>query len=121
VTAAAAKRTYALAFLVATLAYAAYVVAMYLRDAPPAAGTSQLANVLMCWLISVWVDLDSRGRPEIYRPFEFTFFVFYFAPFYLPYYLVRTRRGRGIALFVAVLVLYMLGHLIALALYYNAV
>ena len=60
-------------------------------------------------LLAFWVDTDSRGRLEIYRPsFDIGFFMFLMWIFYLPYYLVRTRGRRGwLWLFGLILLAYM--------------
>jgi len=45
-------------------------------------------------LLVFWIDADSQGRSDVYRPsFDFGFFVYVAWIFYLPYYLIRTR-GR---------------------------
>jgi hypothetical protein len=44
-------------------------------------------------LIIFWVELDCREHREIYRPFEFGFLLLLFWLFFLPYYLLRTRRA----------------------------
>jgi hypothetical protein len=63
-----------------------------------------------------WVALDSRGRPNIYRPFEFGWLVLYALPIYLPYYLFRTRGAAGLAALLGFVVLYILGFLLQLGL-----
>ena len=46
-------------------------------------------------LLLLWLNLDSKGRAEIYRPYEFSFLVLLVWFPYLPYYLSRTRRPTG--------------------------
>lgn len=47
-------------------------------------------------LLAFWVDEDSRGRAEVYRPsFDLGLFICLIWIFYLPFYLVRTRGVRG--------------------------
>jgi hypothetical protein len=53
-------------------------------------------SLVFLLLLVSWVDLDCRERKDIYRPFEFGFLVFVFWLPYLPYYLLRTRRARGL-------------------------
>ena len=55
--------------------------------------------VLACW---VFVDRRPRG---FRAPFEFEAFVFFAWPFVIPYYLYRTRGGRGL---IVVAVIYAL-------------
>lgn len=63
-------------------------------------------------LLVVWVDLDCQERKSVYRPFEFGFLVFVFWLPYLPYYLLRTRRGLGLLWLFGFVVLFYLGYLL---------
>jgi hypothetical protein len=47
-------------------------------------------------LVIFWVELDCREHQEIFRPFDFGFLLFLFWPFYLPYYLFRTRGAYAV-------------------------
>lgn len=85
--------------------------------------TSGLANpgaVSLTWkiifivLLIIWLDLDSRPRPDIYRPFEFGFLILVFWPVYLPYYLVKTRKIKTMIILPAILILLFLGDLLQL-------
>ena len=68
-------------------------------------------------LVALWVDADSRERKHIYRPFEYDYLVFVFAPLYVPYYLVRTRGVAGILWLLALLALFYVGYLLQWLLY----
>ena len=47
-------------------------------------------------MLAFWVDEDSKGRPEVYRPsFDIGLFIYLIWIIYLPYYLLRTRGRRG--------------------------
>lgn len=61
-------------------------------------------------LLGMWMEADSRGRSNIYRPFEFGWFVILFAVPYLPYYLVKTRGALGIVWLVAFIFILWLGY-----------
>ena len=54
-------------------------------------------------LVGMWVDADSRGRPNIYRPYEYGWLVYVYWIPYIPYYLWRTRGAKGLLLFVVLL------------------
>jgi hypothetical protein len=41
-----------------------------------------------CALLALWVDAGSREQ-NVFRPFEYDYLMFVFAPLYVPYYLVR--------------------------------
>jgi len=68
-------------------------------------------------LLAIWVDADSRHQKKIYRPFEYSFLVFFFWP-YIPYYLIRTRRVYGLLAVLGLAVLFYLGYLLQWAIYY---
>jgi len=63
-------------------------------------------------LVIAWVELDCRERKGIYRPFEFGFLLLLFWPFYLPYYLFRTRRAYATLWLIGFVGLYYLGYLL---------
>jgi len=73
--------------------------------------TPSLVNLLYFFLLVFWIDIDSRGRPEIIRPFEYSFLVYIFLLPYLPYYLWRTRGSLGLIMLIGFLVLPILGGL----------
>lgn len=64
---------------------------------------------LFCVLLVLWVLEDSRRHPEIYKPFEFDYLVLLWVIPYLPYYLWRTRRGRGVLMLLGFVALFCLG------------
>lgn len=53
-------------------------------------------GIVSLLLLVFWVELDCREHNEIYRPFEFGFLLLIFWPFYLPYYLFRTRGAYAV-------------------------
>ena len=73
-----------------------------------------LWGLMFSLILAMWVEADSRSRPEIYRPHSLGFFVMFFWLAYLPYYLVRTRKLAGVLLLLGFLSLYLLGALISL-------
>jgi hypothetical protein len=74
---------------------------------------SQVSALLLAW----WVAADSRGRPGIYRPFEFGWLVLVALPIYLPYYLFKTRGVMGLAILLGFLALPSLGFFLQLGLW----
>jgi hypothetical protein len=72
-------------------------------------------SLVFVLLLAFWVDMDWKEHREIYRPFEFGFLVFYFWIPYIPYYLVRTRRARGVLWLVGFVVLFNLSYLVDIA------
>jgi hypothetical protein len=68
----------------------------------------------LCWqaLVSSWVYLD-RLKRRISLPFEFNAFVFFAWPFALPYYLYKSRGGRGFLVAVVFFVLAVIPSVVA--------
>jgi len=64
--------------------------------------------IFLCLLI-YWLELDAKER-HISRPYEFGFLLLLFWLPYLPYYLVRTRRIRGIFWLLGFVLLFFLGY-----------
>jgi hypothetical protein len=70
------------------------------------------------FLLALWVEEDSRGRSEIYRPsFDHGLFMYLAWIFYLPYYLLRTRGRNGWLWIVGLFSLAFLGTILRLAIY----
>jgi hypothetical protein len=71
------------------------------------AATWQTVAVL---LLAMWVEADSRGRTDVYRPFEMGLFVVIFAIPYVPYYLFKTRGIAGFAWLIGAIIVFTLGY-----------
>jgi hypothetical protein len=106
-----------LGLVVGSFIVAAYDVTCYLREAEPVNPFSTYWPLLFSVLVALWIDEDSRGRENIDRPFEFSFLVYFFSLFYVPYYLWRTRGPVGIAAAVVLLPLAFLGPLLTWGIY----
>jgi hypothetical protein len=69
-------------------------------------------------LLAFWVEEDSRGRSEVYRPtFDMGFFMCLAWIIYLPFYLLRTRGPRGWLWIAGLLSLAFLGTILQLGIY----
>lgn len=69
-------------------------------------------------LLACWVEEDSRGRPEVYRPsFDIGLFIYLIWILYLPFYLLRTRGKRGWLWILGLFSLAFLGAILQLAIY----
>ncbi|WP_146745349.1 hypothetical protein [Dyella jiangningensis] len=75
-------------------------------------------SLVFVLLLIVWIDLDCRGREDIYRPFEFDFLIFVFWLPYLPYYLLRTRRARGLLWLLGLFLLFHVGYFLQWLVYF---
>jgi len=64
------------------------------------------------FILALWVGVDRQIR-GFNVPFEFDGFVFFIWPFLVPYYLYRTRGGRGILIVTSIYVLYLTPYVVA--------
>lgn len=102
---------YLLALITGSLLVSIVEVLAYWRDMEPSSPIVAAWPVIFVALLVLWVVEDSKEQPGIYKPFEFGFLVFIWAIPYLPYYLWRTRRLRGVLLLIGLVLLYFLGYL----------
>jgi hypothetical protein len=102
---------YLLALVSGSLLVSTVEVLAYWRDVEPSSPIVDAWPLIFLVLLVLWVVEDSKTQPGIEKPFEFDFLVFIWAVPYLPYYLWRTRRWRGVWLLTGLVVLYFLGYL----------
>ena len=100
---------YFAALIVGSVIVAAYQAFVYAHGAVPTSRFAFAWPYIFLILLVLWVAEDSKSRPVIYKPFEYGFLVLLLWLPYLPYYLWRTRRYRGLALLAAFIALYFLG------------
>lgn len=63
----------------------------------PSPGTDIIFTIGFSLFLTWWVYLDRRSR-SYPAPFEFEAFVFFAWPIVVPFYLIQTRRWRGLPL-----------------------
>lgn len=68
-------------------------------------------------LLALWVVEDAKTRSNIHKPLDLGLFVYMFSIPYVPYYLWRTRRYKGMALLAAFFILFFLGSIAQLIVY----
>jgi len=75
-------------------------------------------QLLFVLVVALWVDADSKGYPQIYRPHEYGYLVLLYWIPYLPYYLWRTRGPTmGLLMLGGFVGLLFLGYLVQWVLY----
>ena len=79
--------------------------------------SSQLWFFSFSYCVAWWVELDRRAK-GISAPFEYSAFMFFAWPILAPYYLYQSRRWRGLALGIGLLMLASIPDLAAIAVYY---
>ncbi len=104
-------QVYLVGLVVGSVLVASYEAIVYAYYLVPSAAATYVWPIAFIVLLILWVLEDSRGRPEVYRPFRFGFLMFLFWLPYLPYYLWCTRRGRGLLMLLGFIALYVLGTL----------
>jgi hypothetical protein len=104
-------------YLVFSVAVAAYEALAYYNGREVGHSFYLVWALVSNLLLLLWLNLDSKGRAEIYRPYEFSFLVLLVWFPYLPYYLIRTRRLQGALLFVGLLALPYLGYALQWVIY----
>jgi hypothetical protein len=82
--------------VVMSVAVALYQTVAFYRGYELSADFYQAWRLVFPLLLAIWIDEDSRGRPEVDRPsFDLGLITYLAWIFYLPYYLLRTRGSRG--------------------------
>jgi hypothetical protein len=78
------------------VAVAIHQATAFYRGYEPSADFQRLWELVFALLLAIWVDADSRDRPEVDQPsFDVGLFVCLIWIVYLPWYLLRTRGSKG--------------------------
>jgi hypothetical protein len=93
-------------FLISIL-YGLVEILAALEEQATSEGTKYLWSIVFALVIALWTGNDAKSR-DLYKPYEYSYFVFLFWPFVLPYHLIKTRGTEGLLMFLGVLGLYFL-------------
>lgn len=86
---------------------------LYWQDSEDARDLLSVWQLFFALALALWVDADSKGYPQIYRPFEYGYLVLLYWIPYLPFYLWRTRGpARGMLMLAGFVSLWFLGYLV---------
>jgi hypothetical protein len=97
---------------------AVYGAAAFYQGYQPSADLYSLSDLVLPLLLAMWVDQDSRGRPEVTRPsFDMGLFICLIWILYLPWYLLRTRGPAGWVWIAGLLGLVFLGPILQMLIY----
>ena len=108
-------KTWCLIGYIATcLLFAVYNSVLHWNHVEGSRGAQWITGIVAVLFLVLWIDSDSRGRPDIYRPFEYGHLLLFLWLPYLPYYMWRTRRVRGLFAFVGLVALFFAGDFVAL-------
>ena len=111
------SRTVLVIYVLLSVVVAVYQVVLLELGRLPGTPFNLAWAVVSLGLVIAWVELDCRERKGIYRPFEFGFLLLLFWPFYLPYYLFRTRHAFAVLWLVGLVGLFCLGYALQWAVY----
>jgi hypothetical protein len=97
---------------------AVYQAVIFYLGLPASADFEQAWGYVFAGMLAFWVNEDSKGRSEIYRPsFDIGLFIYLVWLIYLPYYLLRTRGRQGWLWILGLFVLAFLGAILQLIVY----
>ncbi|AXQ27967.1 hypothetical protein D0B54_04430 [Solimonas sp. K1W22B-7] len=89
---------------------------MMIHGGEPSRGAQYLSTAAFSFSVAWAVETDRRAH-AFSAPFEYSAFMFFLWWALLPFYLYRTRRKRGLAIYAAVFIASFLPYLAALATY----
>jgi hypothetical protein len=98
--------------LVMSLLYSMAGAYMIIKGGAVSDRTGLLWVLAFALLVALWAKNDKELRNE-QKPFEYSFFVFLFWPFVLPYHLIRSRGVEGLLMFIGFLAMHELPYYIA--------
>jgi hypothetical protein len=104
-------RVYLLGLIVGSVLVGAYEAIAFAQDFELSSVAALLWPITFLVLLILWVVEDSKAQPVVHRPFDFGFLLFLFWLPYLPFYLWRTRRGKGLLMLLGFAALYFLGYM----------
>jgi hypothetical protein len=112
------KRVSVIGALGTSAVFAAYDGYLFWTSRAPDEGLFSLHHFVLAFLLATWIVADTtelrRARPS----FDYGWFIVAAFPVYVPYYLVSTRRWRGVAVLVAMILLFLLPWLAELFVWY---
>src|SRR5215469_5715028 len=106
------KRLSILGAVGVSVVFAAYDGWLSSRHLAPGGGVFFYHRLVVMALLATWIVVDAQERQRAKFDQGFNAFIFFFV--YAPYYLVSTRRGRGILIFGGMILLFLLPELAGL-------
>jgi hypothetical protein len=90
------------------------------RGAEISRNAGQLWYVCFSYAVAWWIEIDRKAK-TIGAPFEYSAFMFFSWPLLAPYYLFKSRRWRGLALGLGLIVFSFIPDIAAFSIYYLVV
>ena len=106
------KRLSILGAVGVSVVFAAYDGWLSSRHLAPGGGVVFLYQLVVIALLATWIVVDARERQRAIFDHGYHAFILFFV--YAPYYLISTRRGRGVLIFGGMILLFLLPQLVEL-------
>jgi hypothetical protein len=81
---------------------------LYSRALAPGEHLFDLHQLVVSIAFATWLAADTRAMGRPYPSFDYGWFVMAALPIYGPYYLIRTRRWRGVLMSIGTVLLFLL-------------
>lgn len=69
--------------------------------------TSLLWTGVFASIVALWANNDAKNK-DIYKPYDYAYFIFLLWPFALPYHLIKIHGTDGLVMFFGFVFLYVL-------------
>jgi hypothetical protein len=102
------KRSSLIGAVSVSTAVAIYSGLLFSTAHAPDEQLSTLHEFIITVLLATWLIADATQLRRAQPTFDYGWFIFAAFPVYVPYYLVSTRRWRGLVIFTGMLVLFLL-------------
>jgi hypothetical protein len=103
---------------VVSIVFAIYDGVLFWQGRAPSEHLFDLHIFLLTLLLVTWFVADSAARQRFVPSFDYGWFIWAMLPFFAPYYLVSTRRWRGVVLCIGMLLLFLLPWLVEVVVSY---
>jgi hypothetical protein len=103
------KRLSILGAVGVSVVFAAYNGWLSSQHLAPGGGVFFYHRLVVMALLATWIVVDAKERQRAKFDHGFNAFIFFFV--YAPYYLISTRRGRGVLIFGGMVILFLLPQL----------
>ena len=91
-------------FAIAVL-YSAASIFLGMHEKVGSEQTSYLWAFIFSILVAMWANTDAKEK-NLYKPFEYSYFVFLAWPLAMPYHLIKTRGIEGLLIFLGLVLLF---------------
>jgi hypothetical protein len=102
------KRSSLIGALSLSIAFAAYDAWQFSEGRVTSDELQTLYQVIVSAFLAKWIIVDARQLHRAPPTFDYGWFIIFAFPAYVPYYLISTRRWRGLVLFAGMLLLFWL-------------